>query len=110
MFSPDSKILASGNWDGIIDLWDAITIEHIGTLTNKNPRGYTFLAFSPDSTTLASGVAKGIILWDMQTQQPKTTFKLKEAQGSVNSIQFSPDGRTLASGSSDGTVLIWDIE
>ena len=110
VFSPDSKILASGIWDGAIDLWDAVTMEHIDTLIIKNPRGNTFLAFSPDSTTLASGVAKSIILWDMQTQKPKTTFKFKDAQGFVESIQFSPDGRSLASGSSDGTVLIWKIE
>lgn len=109
-FSPDGKILASGNSAGVIDLWDAITTEHKDTLINKNIRGYTFLAFSPDSRTLASGVANEITLWDMQTQQPKSTFTLEGAEGFVQSIKFSPDGRTLATGNADGTVLIWNVK
>lgn len=132
-FSPDGAILASGNLDGTIQLWDTLTGEEL-TILNKpmdkmkmlfnSPDGKlythepwekdrlsraTVLEFSPDGKILAIGSNNSSIqLWDTATSELITTFTGHSSK--VYRLTFSPDGNTLASGSADGTVRFWDIE
>ncbi|MEG3880856.1 NACHT domain-containing protein [Microcoleus sp. herbarium7] len=107
MFSPDGKLLATGDTDGVVRLWEASSCREILTC-----KGHTnvveSVAFSPDGKILASGsYDKTIKLWDVKTGEC-----LKVLQGhteSVMSVRFNPDGNILASGSFDGTVRLWDI-
>ena len=65
-FSPDGRILASGNDDFTIQLWDANTGEQIATLTGHLERVWS-VAFSPDGKTLASGSDDGtVLLWRLR--------------------------------------------
>ena len=64
-YSPDGSILASGNHDQVICLWDAATGELKNTFTGHNHRVGN-VAYSPDSSTLASGSGDGtVLLWDL---------------------------------------------
>ena len=107
IFSPDGKLLATGDSDGVVRLWEARSGREILTC-----KGHTnvveSVAFSPDGEILASGSYDKIIkLWDVQTGEC-----LKVLQGhteSVMSVTFNPDGNILASGSFDRTVRLWDI-
>ncbi|MEG4285805.1 NACHT domain-containing protein [Microcoleus sp. A006_D1] len=107
IFSPDGKLLATGDSDGVVRLWEASSGREILTC-----KGHTnvveSVAFSPDGEILASGSYDKIIkLWDVQTGEC-----LKVLQGhteSVMSVTFNPDGNILASGSFDRTVRLWDI-
>ncbi|PSB36823.1 hypothetical protein C7B69_04275 [filamentous cyanobacterium Phorm 46] len=107
IFSPDGKLLATGDSDGVVRLWEASSGREILTC-----KGHTnvveSVAFTPDGEILASGSYDQIIkLWDVKTGEC-----LKVLQGhteSVMSVTFNPDGNILASGSFDRTIRLWDI-
>jgi WD40 repeat protein len=110
-FSPDGKILASGDDDNWVRLWDVATRQPIG---DPLPGGAA-VAFSPDGRVLASGDAGSYMdgyhgtvrLWDVATRQP-IGHPLPSDTGSVSTLAFSPDGRIVAAGCSDGTARLWD--
>ncbi|NUO06302.1 MAG: hypothetical protein HUU07_13055, partial [Candidatus Brocadia sinica] len=65
VFSPDAKMLASGNDNGIV-IWDLMSMKSAGNPLIGHSGVVWSVAFSPDGKTLASGGADGtVILWDM---------------------------------------------
>ena len=106
--SPDGEILATGDTNSNVRLWDAATRKPIGGFSTGNSSP-VMLAFSPDGKILASGNADGtVLLWDVATQK-QIGQPLTGHTGAVDSVAFSPGGKTLASGTADGTVLLWDV-
>jgi WD40 repeat protein len=102
-FSPDGARLATGSYDGMVQVWDARTGQ--GLLTLNGAGGG--VAFSPDGSRLASASWDNTVkVWDAQTGQELLT--LRGHTEWVESMAFSPDGTRLASGSRDGTVKVWD--
>ncbi|MEG4227065.1 NACHT domain-containing protein [Microcoleus sp. N9_B2] len=107
IFSPDGKLLATGDSDGVVALWEASSGREILTC-----KGHTnvveSVAFSPDGDILASAsYDKTIKLWDVKSGEC-----LKVLQGHTESVMFvtfNPDGNILASGSFDRTIRLWDI-
>ena len=109
-FSPDGKTLASGNWDGTVQLWEVSTGQVKATLEG-DMNFVLSVAFSPDGKTLASGGGSEsdstVQLWDVSSGQLKAT--LKGDMNAVESVAFSSDSATLASASMDGTVRLWEV-
>jgi WD40 repeat protein len=125
VFSPDGKVLASGNGDGPAALWDVTTGKELRTLPGfrgrqaDSPKGdivfpaVTALAFSPDGNALALGGSAlpsrpdgAIGLWDRATA--KELIRLTASDRRVAALAFSPDGKTLAAGHDGGTVRFWE--
>ncbi len=61
-FAPDGKWLATGGYDGSVQLWETATGKVTTTLIGHHQR-IGSLAFAPDSHTLASGAADGTVKW-----------------------------------------------
>jgi WD40 repeat protein len=108
--SPDGKTIASGSWDGTIQLWQ-VSVDHaripIQTLAGHTGAVWS-VAVSSDGKLLASGSADMTVkIWNLQTGELLKTLKGHSA--GVFSIAFSPDNTMLASGSFDKTIKLWNI-
>lgn len=114
-FAPNGETLASGSWDGTIQLWDV----RGGRLkTRRTLRGpwdeVEAIAYAPDGRTLA-GLGTGwdgspfgaVTLWDLGSGRKRPFLRV---QGKLDAIAFSPDGATLATaGADDPAVTLWDV-
>lgn len=106
-FSPDGKLLATGDVNHEIHLWQVADGKQL--LTCKINEGWVWsIAFSPNGRLLASSANRVVHLWDVQTGQCLQT--LQGYTNRVFSLAFSPDGRLLASGSEDHLIRVWDIK
>jgi WD40 repeat protein len=111
-FSPDGRMLASGDIDGRVCLWD---LEHkAGGFLSPRPltgddRPVWAVAFSPDGRLLAcSSIGGTIRLWNVATgevQEPPTA-----PSRTPPPLAFSPDGETLAAGNANGRVHRWVVK
>ncbi len=107
-FSPDSKILATGDASGEIYFWSVKDYERILTFSG-HINWVRSIAFSPDGRILASGGDdRTVKLWNTSTSQCLQTLQGHTQQ--LRSVAFSPNGRILASGSIDQTVRLWDVQ
>lgn len=105
-FSPDGKLLATGDVNHEIHIWQVVDGKQL--LTCKVNQGWIWsVAFSPNGRFLASSANRTVNLWDIQTGECLQTFQGYSDR--VFSLAFSPDGRFLASGSEDHLVRVWDV-
>src|SRR5207302_5362242 len=110
-YAPDGKLLASGDEDGRVKLWEPSTGQELASLCG--PRGgVNAVAFSPDGVILASAGGElnrpgAVTLWSVASGQELVT--LKGHHNEVMAMAFAPDGMTIATGSLDGTVRLWDV-
>lgn len=105
--SPDSKILASGNEDGTVQLWRLPEGTALRTLEGRI--GYIMdVAISPDNTILASGGLDDT-LWLWRLPEGDVLKTLEEHSEAVECLAFSPDGQVLVSGGGgkDNVVRLW---
>ncbi|MEG4272634.1 MULTISPECIES: WD40 domain-containing protein [unclassified Microcoleus] len=105
-FSPDGKLLALGDTNGEIHLWQ---MPEVRLLRTSKEYGSIVLsaAFSPDGKTFATGGSNGTIrCWDVSSWSIRQI--LQGNTSTVLGVAFSPDGKMLASGIGDGTVRFWD--
>jgi WD40 repeat protein len=105
-FSPDSKLLATGDVNHEIHVWQVADGKKL--LTFKVNEGWIWsVAFSPNGRLLASSANRSVHLWDIHSGQCIKVFH--EYTDRVFSLAFSPDGQLLASGSEDHLVRVWDV-
>jgi WD40 repeat protein len=104
-WSPSGSRIASGSWDGTVQVWDATT----GNNMHMQPHGDEVRAvvWSPDGKYLASGsYDRNVRIWNPITDQ---MIHMYLHQDKVTTVAWSPDGKYLASGDRSGTIQIWEI-
>ncbi|WP_373994220.1 NB-ARC domain-containing protein, partial [Fischerella thermalis] len=106
-FSPDGKLLAAGDSNGEIHLWQVADGKQL-LILRGHANWVVSLAFSPDSRTLASGSSDCTVkLWDVATGQ--CLHSLQEHGNEVWSVAFSPEGDKLVSGCDDQIIRLWSV-
>jgi WD40 repeat protein/DNA-binding SARP family transcriptional activator len=113
-FHPNGRLMASGDQDGLIYLWELDTGQQFGNPLEGHQGQVSSLAFSPDGLILASGgFDDAIILWDVDESSDSfgqlIGVPIRGHGGNVWDVSFSPDGRLLASGSADKKIILWDV-
>jgi WD40 repeat protein len=107
-YHPDGKILATGDIDCSIKVWD-IESQCLIRRIKGHSEGITSLCFSPDGQWLVSGSNDSEIkIWDITTGSE--IKKLKGHSETITHLEISKDGKHLASSSDDSTIRVWNLE
>lgn len=121
-FSPDDQVLAVGDVEGTIHLWDVsdpTAPVQIASLQGHSAT-VTDLEYSPDGTLLASASLDTTTrLWNVAGEPEsygEVALLQTDSNGSVMALDFSPDGSLLAAAGSAlsdadprASVLVWDV-
>lgn len=107
-FSPDGKMLVSGDTYGIIKLWETKSGQCLKVFRGHSKQ-INSIDFSPEGTKCVSGSDDGTIrLWDVISGACLRVYETQRLP--VNSVQFSPLNEYIASGGYDGNLKIWSIK
>jgi serine/threonine protein kinase len=111
-FSPDGKMLATNDRNGVVYLWRlprgprTTSVSRPGTVSPPGPN-LDAVAFSPRGTTLAMGGSNGqVYLFNTNTD---STSSLSTPDGaSITSVAFSHGGALLAASEMGGVTYVWN--
>ncbi len=119
-FSSCGRWLATGNWDGIVKVWDVLTGACIAQFEQPGERNkISQIVFSPAGQQLAASSQRDAIvsIWGPKTGEI-AQFKGNTAYPSCRAavpLTFSPDGSLLACASPDDTyqtadfISVWHV-
>ena len=112
-YSPDGSLLAIGDRDGGVAIWDGNTVKRkrkVGVFTDPGSKTVGDVVFSPDGKLLGVGGIGTALLLSVDTLEVVDRVK---GQGGFT-LAFSPDGRLLLTGNSpfmDGRhdIRLWRV-
>lgn len=128
-FSPDGRVIAAGDEQGWIGLWEAETGKTIG-IVRGHPAQVNSLAFSPDAKSLVTaGASDGhrgsstVKIWEIANRAnsgPALVSAVSSGSAPkadvtghgnpISVVSFSPDRELLAAGGADSIVRIWNLQ
>ena len=100
--APDGTWLATGSWEGSVQIWDAVTRQERAHVYGHHGPVRT-LAIAPDGTWLATGDRESIRIRDPANGKERAVIF-----GQFRTVAIAPDSAWLATGGADGSVRIWD--
>ena len=114
VFSPDGKIVAMADSEGVTRLWDVASGDEVGRMPAESVE-IRCLAFCPDGKRLACGTDHGTgRVWDVRTCEPVNLLGgislTVNGLPAVNALAWSPDGKVLLGACDLGVLKKWDAQ
>lgn len=114
-YSPDGDIVATGNRDATVQLWQTDSGEMIREFQSPDGEWISALAFSPDGQIVASGHWDGTVhLWNVDDGELIRSLTNPEDRGYAYRVAFSPDGTMIAAAGAmvdfDHVVRVWNVD
>jgi WD40 repeat protein len=109
-WSPDGTRVATGDGEGVVGLWDAVTGERYGWLVDSTADEITALSFTEDGEGLivATSTAAAMALWDVKNR--RLAAVIHGHQSPITNIEVSVDGRSFCSVAAGEAVRVWTLE
>jgi WD40 repeat protein len=110
-FSPNGKLVATGDVDGVVRLWRSETGAPSDELRVPGMQPVTAVSFGGDGSTVAAAEGRQAVVWRLRTKPLLRTRPLRvlHASKDVWAVAVSPDGRHVATGDTSGHVRIWNL-
>ena len=108
-FVVDGTHLFSGEENGTVRQWNALTGKEVGTVYNIPLGAITALSYSSPNELLAIGDATGTIQFFDFVRRRKKEKEFFMPHSGITTLIFSEDGSTLVSGSENGTITQWNM-
>lgn len=112
-FSPAGDSLASGRWDGALQILDTATGQVRTTKTLAKGGAVTSIAYGAGGTLMAAATrdAQGIFRAQIVQALPPWDVRLRSPGDiAISAVAFSPDGQLLATGGAYGELLVVDLK
>jgi WD40 repeat protein len=105
-FSPNGKLVATGDFDGAVRLWRSETGVLSDELRAPGMQPVTGVSFSGDGSVLAAAKGSQTVVWRLRTRPPQV---LRADRNDVWAVAVSADGRHVATGDIRGHVRVWNV-
>ena len=108
IFRRTAVYIATGDRDGLIQLWNTTTWQESGTPYSGHTHAILDLAFSSDGTKLASvALDNTLIEWELSSTDSQKLVQA-EAPGGLTAVAYSTDNTHIITGGNDFQLKIWD--
>lgn len=110
--TPDRSVLAIGDTDAAITLWDVSrprAPKRLAVAEHGPGAPIERLAVAPDGSELAAAGGHGVFRWDIDDPAAPRELPLLRSGTTTRTVTYSPDGDRLAFGNDAGEVQLWDI-
>jgi WD40 repeat protein len=107
-FSGNGKWLALTSWQGTIRVWDAPTLNYMGTVDSNDTRINDVTFSSKDSHLITASESGLVRFWPLQTLKPMFYTIPNDPRETLNG-KYSPDGKSFVAGGKDGIATLFDV-
>jgi WD40 repeat protein len=107
-FSGNGTSLGATSWHGTLSLFDAHTLEELGTI-DGNDRRVNDIAFAQSRAEVITASESGAVkVWNFETLNP-LFFDAHTRTGEVIVGAYSPDGKYFVAGGDSGIITVYKV-